>query len=144
MGLRPQDRERGLTALNEARQQRRRAIVFGRVRVREVATGFWLMTFAGLIIFSFAYYRYTRVELDAKRAEVLSRQRAVAAAVGSSGFALRDRIELWVIALADGKLVEQVAPEARLEEITKGPALYLRLRQAEAHSVESLRKAALG
>lgn len=144
MGLRPQDRERGLTALNEARQQRRRAIVFGRVRVREVATGFWLMTFAGLIIFSFAYYRYTLVELDAKRDEVLGRQRAVAAAVGSSGFALRDRIEPWVIALADGKLVEQVVPEARLEEITKGPALYLRLRQAEAHSVETLRKAALG
>ena len=61
------DRERGLAALNEARQQRRRAVVFGRVRVREVATGFWLMTFAGLVIFSFAYYRYTLVELDAKR-----------------------------------------------------------------------------
>lgn len=144
MGLRPQDRERGLTALNEARQQRRRAIVFGRVRVREVATGFWLMTFAGLVIFSFAYYRYTRVELEAKRSEVFSRQRAVAAAVGTRGFELRDRIEPWVIALADGKLTEQVAPEARLDEITKGPSIYLRMRQADAHSVESLRKAALG
>jgi hypothetical protein len=102
------------------------------------------MTFAGLIIFSFAYYRYTLVELDAKRSEVLSRQRAVAAAVGTGVFALRDRVEPWVIALADGKLGEQVAPEARLDEITKGPGLYLRLRQAEAHGVESLRKAALG
>jgi hypothetical protein len=144
MGLRSQDRERGLTALNEARQQRRRAIVFGRVRVREVATGFWLMTFAGLLIFSFAYYRYTLVELDAKRSEVLGRQRAVAAAVGNEGFALRDRIEPWVIALAEGRLDEQVAPEARLDEITQGPSIYLRVRQAEARSVESLRKAALG
>jgi hypothetical protein len=144
MGLRPQDRERGLTALNEARQQRRRAIVFGRARVREVATGFWLMTFAGLLIFSFAYYRYTLVELDAKRSEVLGRQRALAAAVGTEGFALRDRIEPWVIALAGAELHEQVAPEARLDEITKGPSIYLRVRQAEAHNVESLRKAALG
>jgi len=142
MGLRPQDRERGLTALNEARQQRRRAVVFGRVRVREVATGFWLMTFAGLVIFSFAYYRYTLVELDAKRSEVLGRQRAVAAAVGSSGFELRDRLEPWVIALAEGRLSEQIAPEARLDEIAKGPGIYLRLRQAEARTVESLRKAA--
>lgn len=144
MGLRPQDRERGLTALNEARQQRRRAIVFGRVRVREVATGFWLMTFAGLLIFSFAYYRYTLVELEAKRSEVLGRQRAVATAVGTAGFELRDRIEPWVMALAEGKLDEMVAPEARLDEIAKGPSIYLRLRQAEARSIEALRKAALG
>lgn len=144
MGLRPQDRERGLAAMNEARQQRRRAIVFGRVRVREVATGFWLMTIAGLVIFSFAYYRYTLVELDAKRSEVLGRQRAVSAGVGTSGFDLRDRIEPWVLALADGKLSELVAPEARLDEIAKGPTIYLRVRQSEAHTVESLRKAALG
>src|SRR5689334_16163596 len=100
MGLRPQDRERGLAALNEARQTRRRAIVFGRVRVREVATGFWLMTFAGLLIFSFAYYRYTRVELDAQRSQVLARQRAIANAVGGDGSALRDKLERWVMELA--------------------------------------------
>jgi hypothetical protein len=144
MGLRPQDRERGLTALNVARRQRHRAIVFGRVRVREVAAGFWLMTFAGLAIFSFAYYRYTLVELDAKRGEVLARQRAIASAVGTSGFELRDRIEPWVIALAEAELDEQVAPEARLDEITRGPSIYLRVRQAEARNIESLRKAALG
>ncbi|HTV19483.1 MAG TPA: hypothetical protein VMG12_12445 [Polyangiaceae bacterium] len=102
------------------------------------------MTFVGLAIFSFAYYRYTLVELDAKRNEVLGRQRAVSAAVGTSGFELRDRIEPWVLALADGKLGEQVAPEARLDEVAKGPTIYLRMRQAEAHTVQSLRKAALG
>lgn len=144
MGLRPQDRDRGLAALNEARQTRRRAIVFGRVRVREVATGFWLMTFAGLLIFSFAYYRYTLAELDARRSEVLGRQRAVAAAVGTGGFELRDQLEAWVIALADARLPDQIAPEAKLEELARGPTIYVRLRQAEARSVESIRKAALG
>jgi hypothetical protein len=144
MSLRPQDRERGLAALNEARQTRRRAIVFGRVRVREVATGFWLMTFVGLAVFSFAYYRFTLVELEARRSEVLGRQRAVAAAVGTRGFELRDQLEGWVIALADAKLPDQVAPEADLEALAKGPTIYVRLRQAEAHDADSIRKAASG
>lgn len=142
MGLRPQERERGLVALNEARQQRRRAISFGRVRVREAATGFWLATFAGLAIFSFAYYRYTLVELEAKRSEVLARQRAVATALGTSGFELRDRIEQWVMALADGKLPEGVSAKVDLDDLARGPSIYLRLPEAEAHSAEGIRKAA--
>jgi hypothetical protein len=142
MGLRPQERERGLTALNEARQTRRRAIVFGRVRVREVATGFWLMTFAGLAIFSVAYYRYTLAELDARRGEVAGRQRAVAAAVGTAGSALRDKLEGWVIELAEGKLAEQVAPGVSLEQVTNGPAIYVRLALADATSPAAIRKGA--
>jgi hypothetical protein len=128
--------------LNEARQTRRRAIVFGRVRVREVATGFWLMTFAGLLIFSFAYYRYTLAELDARRSEVAARQRAVAAAVGEGGAALRDKLEGWVMALAEGKLVEQVAPGVDLDALTNGPAIYVRLALADATSPAAIRKGA--
>jgi hypothetical protein len=142
MSLRPQDRERGLVALNEARQTRRRAIVFGRVRVREVATGFWLMTIAGLLIFSFAYYRYTLVQLEVRKGEVMGRQRAVAAAVGNRGFALRERLEGWVIALAAGSLPYGVAPGVQLEAIANGPAVYVRLPLEEAVSPERIRKAA--
>jgi hypothetical protein len=144
MALRPQERERGLGALNEARQTRRRAVVFGRVRVREAATGFWLFSIAGLVIFSFAYYRYSLVELEARRSEVRSRQRAVAAALGTGGFDLRDRIEGWVIALAEGKLSERVAPEVNLDDLAKGPTIYLRVRESEAHAALSIRKAANG
>ena len=142
MGLRPQDRERGLAALNEARQTRRRAIVFGRVRVRGVATGFWLMTFAGLLLFSFAYYRYTLVELDARRSEVLSRQKAIASAVGGDGLALKEKLERWVMELGAGKLPPQVAPGVALDDIARGPAIYLRLPLAEAVSPERIRKGA--
>jgi hypothetical protein len=142
MGLRPQDRERGLAALNEARQTRRRAIVFGRARVREVATGFWLMTFAGLVIFSFAYYRYTLVELDARRSEVLGRQRAIASAVGGDGLALRDKLERWVMELGAGTLPVQVAAGASLDAIASGPAIYLRLPLGDAVSPERIRKGA--
>ena len=142
MGLRPQDRERGLAALNEARQTRRRAIVFGRVRVREVATGFWLMTFAGLVIFGFAYYRYTLVELDARRSEVLARQRAIASAVGGDGLALKEKLEGWVLALGAGTLPPQVAPGVSVDDVARGPAIYLRLPLGEATSPERIRKGA--
>jgi len=142
MGLRPQDRERGLAALNEARQTRRRAIVFGRVRVREVATGFWLMTFVGLLIFSIAYYRYTLVQLDARRSEVLGRQRAIASAVGDDGFVLREKLERWVMELGAGKLPVQVAPGAGLDDIARGPTIYLRLPLSESESPERIRKGA--
>jgi hypothetical protein len=142
MSLRPQERERGLAALNEARQTRRRAIVFGRVRVREVATGFWLMTIAGLLIFSFAYYRYTLAQLEVRKSEVMARQRALAAVVGTGGVALRGRVEGWVNALASGSLPNGVSPGVSLEAIANGPALYVRLPIEEAVSPEAVRKAA--
>jgi hypothetical protein len=142
MGLRPQERERGLAALNEARQTRRRAIVFGRVRVREVATGFWLMTFVGLALFSFAYYRYTLVELDARRSEVAARQRAVATALGGDGLALRDKLEGWVMALAGSDLPERVAEGVTLAELEAGPVIYVRLALADARTPEGIRKGA--
>jgi hypothetical protein len=144
MALRSQERERGLAALNEARQVRRRAIVFGRVRLREAATGFWLVSLVGLAVFGSAYHRYAQVELDARRSEVFARQRAVAAAVGTRGIELRDRIEAWVIALARGELAPVVTPEARLDDISNEPGIYLRIRQSDALSVESIRKAAKG
>lgn len=142
MALRPQERGRGLSALNESRQTRRRSIVLGRVRVREVATRFWLVTFAGLIVFSIAYYRYSESELAKRRGAVLAQQRAVAAAVGGAGFALRDKLEGWALSLAQGPVQEHVAPEASLAEIAQGPAIYLRLRQSDAGDVASARAAA--
>ena len=142
MGLKLQ--ERGLRALNEARRQRRRTVVFGRVRMREAATGFWLMTFVGLAIFSFAYHRYSLVELDAKRGDVLARRRAVALAVGTGGFELRDRIEGWVIALARGNVPEGVSPDVQLEQLTEGPSIFVRLRLSDAQTVEGIRSSAKG
>ena len=57
-------------------------------------------------------------------------------------FELRDRVEQWVMALADGKLPEGVSAKVDLEDLARGPSIYLRLPEAEAHSVEGIRKAA--
>lgn len=129
-------------ALNEARQTRRRAIVLGRVRVREIATRFWLFTFAGLVLFSIAYYRYSEGQLAKRRGEVLSQQRAVAAAVGTEPLALKEKLEAWVVALASGGVTPRVDPTVSLAAIAGGPGIYLRLRQSEALDTASMRGAA--
>jgi len=116
--------------------------VFGRVRVREVATKFWLFTFAGLVIFGIVYYRYAQNELATKRNKLAARQRAVAVAAGGAGFELRDRLEKWALALAAGPPLDRVAPAASLDEISRGPGIHLRARLADAMDVESLRRAA--
>jgi hypothetical protein len=135
-------KERGLSSLNESRRTRRRAIVFGRVRLREVATRFWLATFVGMALFGIVYYRYAQNELSAQRNQLSARQRAVAAAAGQTGFALRDKLEAWVLELAATPPSGRVSARASLDAISRGPGIYLRARQSEARQVESLRRAA--
>lgn len=142
MVLRPQDKERGLSAFNEAREVRRRAIIFGRVRMREVATRFWLMTFVGLAVFGVVYYRYAEVQLAARRHEVKARQRAVAAAIGSGALDLQTKLEGWVQELAGDGVVDRIAPAASLEAISQQPGIYFRLLLADAKDPSALRRAA--
>lgn len=142
MALRPQDREPGLAAFNEARHVRRRAIVFGRVRVREVATRFWILTFVGMAIFGVAYYRYAEVELAGLRHDVMARQRAVAVAMGHQPLELRDRLEGWVRELAERAPSGHVVPGVSLDAFSRGPVVYFRLRLSDAQGVESMRRAA--
>src|SRR5688572_26951336 len=126
MVLRPQDRERGLEAVNQSRAVRRRAIVVGRVPMREVATRFWLATFAGLIVFGVVYYRYAQSELADQKSVLASRQRAVALAVGADAAPLRDKLEGWVLALANAAPEQsQIAPDVSLDAISRGPGVYL-------------------
>ena len=135
-------KERGLPSLNEGRRTRRRSIVLGRVRLREVATRFWLITFVGLALFGIVYYRYAQSELNDKRNQLAARQRAVVAAAGPAGFALRDKLEAWVLQLSQGELTTFISPGASLDEISRGPGVYLRALRSDARDVESLRRAA--
>ena len=135
-------KERGLSALNEARRTRRRSIVLGRVRLREVATRFWIFTFVGMALFGVIYYRHAQNELSAQRNQLAARQRAVAAAAGQAGFALRDKLEAWVLQLAAAQPSGRVSARASLDAISRGPGIYVRAPQSEAGTVESLRRAA--
>jgi hypothetical protein len=127
--------------LNEARAARRRAIVFGKVRLREAAPQFWLWTVVGLAVFGIVYWRYSESELKNQKSALLARQRAVGESIGKEGFGLVERIEGWARELGQG-LPEQIASEAELDAITRGPGIYLRLRVGDVGSSESMRKAA--
>jgi hypothetical protein len=136
-----------LPSLNESRLTRKRSIVLGRARVREVATRFWLFTFAGLAVFGVVYYRHAQNELAEQRNQLAARQRAVVVAAGQGGFALRDKLEGWALELARadisrGELKSHVSAQASLDEISRGPGVYLRARQQDAGEVDALRSAA--
>src|SRR5690349_17981325 len=145
MSLRPQDKERGLEAVNQSRVLRRRAMVDGRVRIREVATRFWLATFAGLIVFSVVYYQYAQSALDKRKSALRARQRAVALGMGEDGAKLRDKLEAWATSLASAEPARSlVAADLDLDAVSRGPGVYLRVARADAKSVEDIRRAAKG
>jgi hypothetical protein len=116
--------------------------VLGRVRLREVATRFWILTFIGMAVFGILYYRYAQNQLVTKRNQLAARQRAVVAAAGTAGFALRDKLEAWAMQLSEGEITTFISPSASLEDISRGPGIYLRALRSEARDVESLRRAA--
>lgn len=143
MALRPAERERGLAPLNEARQTRRRAIVLGRVRMRDAAPRFWGLTIVGIVLFTGIYYRCFESRVDEQKAELGRRQRATAVALGDAAPALRDKLEGWVLELASMPLPSPtVSHELSLGALANGPGIYLRLPRSEAVDAARIRKAA--
>ncbi len=135
-------RERGLPSVNQARGERRRAMVLGRVRLRGMPPHFWLWALTGIGVFSVFYWRIAQGHLESRKAQVMAKQRAIAHTIGPTILPFRDRVERWVTELAGsypGDLVEKSAP---LDVIRKSPGVYLRLRLANAHSARDIRRAA--
>jgi hypothetical protein len=134
--------ERGLPSLNESRVRRRRAIVLGRVQLREAAPRFWLWLMVVLGAFAVVYWRYAEGQLSSAKSAVMAKQRAIASVLGPRIDPFRDRIEKWTLELAGNWQGDQVAPGASLAALEGAPAVYLRLLLKNATSPESIRKAA--
>lgn len=138
-----EERDRGLPALQRSREQRRRALVLGKVRLREAAPQFWLWTAVFVLGFSVVYWHWSERELDSQKAQVMAKQRAVAQELEPRLIPLRDRVEGWVLELAAGDAGPRfTAPELSLSDLAKAKGLYLRLMQEDAGSAEAIRKAA--
>jgi hypothetical protein len=145
MAARRSERERrqpGLPSLNQARHDRKRAIVLGRARIYGGAPQFWMWTFLVLSIFGILYWKFAQGELASLKGGVMAKQRAVLQAIGPEILPFRDRIEDWVIETARTEQPDFVAPAIDLEAIRKGPGVYFRLRRSAATSVRDLRAAA--
>jgi hypothetical protein len=138
-----EERERGLPSLNESRRRRRRAIVLGRVQVREAAPQFWLWVFAVIAAFAVIYWRYAEGQLLNQKAAVMAKQRAIAAVLGPKIHPFTERVERWTRELAVGQWAQdQVASGIELEQFTHASGAYLRLLMEDAQTTETIANAA--
>ncbi len=88
------------------------------------------------------YWKYALGQLESQKSAVMAKQRAVMQTLGPKIIPFRDRVEGWVMQLAEATLPDVVAPTANLESIGVGPGVYLRLRLSNAKDAASLRRAA--
>jgi hypothetical protein len=134
--------ERGLPSINEARAERRRALVHGKVRLRGMPPHFWLWAVTTIGLFSVIYWRIAQGHLESRKAQVMAKQRAVAATIGPTIVPFRDKVEGWAKELASAYKGDFVAEGASGETVRESPGVYLRLRLENAKDPKSIRKAA--
>src|SRR5690606_37313113 len=89
-------RQRGLPSLQVSKEQRRRAIVLGKVRLRDAAPNFWLWTMVLFVAFGVIYWHIAERQLQSHKSEVMARQRALVQELEPRFGPVRDRIEAWV------------------------------------------------
>ncbi len=140
--LRRDGREPGLPSLNEARVERRRAFVMGKVRMPAVPMHFWLWAAVLLSASGVVYWRVAQGQLETERSKIMAKQRAMSKALGPRLFPFRDKSEGWVRELAAPWTGPLVSPAADLEKIRNAGTVYLRLRMANAKAERDVRKAA--
>lgn len=140
--LRRDGREPGLPSLNEARVERRRAFVMGKVRMPAVPMHFWLWAAVLLSASGVVYWRVAQSQLETERSKIMAKQRAMAKALGPRLFPFRDKSEGWVRELAAPWTGPLVSPSADLEKVRNAGTIYLRLRLANAKAERDMRKAA--
>ncbi len=133
---------RGLPSLEEARLERRRAIVLGRARLRAMSPRFWLWTGLGFAVFGVVYYKVAQGHLESQKGAVMAKQRAIAQELGTRLLPWRDRIEAWVVEIAGAWPGELAEGGVGLADVTREPGVYLRLRVADAQQAASIRSSA--
>ncbi len=130
--------------MNQARAERRRALVYGRVVLRAMPPQFWLWVMIGLAAFATIYWRVAQSELESRKSAVMAKQRAIAVALGPKIQPFRDQVEGWVRELAGDGPTDLVTSGVSLAELREAPGVYLRLRQENSKSPKQIRKAAQG
>lgn len=117
-------------------------LVSGKARIYGGSPQFWLWTALALATFGIVYWKYALGQLESQKSAVMAKQRAVMQTLGPKIIPFRDRVEAWVMQLAEANLPNTVAPGASLETISTSPGVYLRLRLANAKEPATLRAAA--
>ncbi len=132
----------GLPSLNQARAERRRAITLGRVRMAAIPPQFWLWTAVALGAFSVVYWRISQGQIEARRSQVMAKQRAIAITLGPKIVPFREQVEGWVRELAADYPGDFVDPAAAADKISTSAGVYFRLRMSSTTSLKAIRSAA--
>lgn len=140
---RDKDHVRGLPSLTEARAERQRALVGGKVRLRSLPPQFWLWAAAIIAAIVVVFYKVEQGKVEGKKGAVMAKQRAVAQSLGPKILPFRDRVEGWVTELGREYAGARISPNVSLAALEKQPAVYLRLRVADAKDSNTIRRAAL-
>ena len=135
--------DRGLPSLAQAREERRRALVFGKARLRAMSPQFWLWTGMIFAVFGVVYYKVAQGQLESQKSAVMAKQRAVAQELGPKILPWRDRIEGWVKDLAAAWPGDLAEPGVTFADLSQGPGVYLRLRMEHASDEKQIREAAV-
>ncbi len=134
---------RGLPTLNEARAERRRALVYGKVKLRgELSPRFWLWAAVILSATLVIYWKLWQGRLASQKAAVMAKQRAVAQTLEPQVVPQRDQIEKWVMEFSGAEQPKLVLSEITPDLLNSQPSIYLRLRLANGKDRKSIRKAA--
>jgi hypothetical protein len=137
-----EQRERGLPSLKQSKEQRRRALVLGKVRIREAAPQFWIWTIVIFVAFGVVYWNIAERELQTRKSSVMAKQRAIAKELEPRLMPIRDRVEGWVQELASGPESPILNSGLSAESLRQSSGLYLRLLRDNAVSVDGIRKGA--
>lgn len=135
-------RLRGLPSLNEAREQRRRALAKGKARVYGGSPQFWLWTALVLAAFVVIYWKIAQGKLESQKSAIMAKQRAVMQTLGPRIIPFCDKLEHWVFDLAGDAGTNFAAPNTSIDAVANGPGVYLRLRSVNAKNTKALRSAA--
>jgi hypothetical protein len=128
--------------LNQARAERRRALVHGKAVLRAMPPHFWLWVVVGMAAFGVIYWRVTASRLESRKSAVMAKQRAIAVALGPKIQPFRDQVEGWARELSADGPADFVAPGDSLKDLREAVSVYLRLRRENTKSAKQIRKAA--
>jgi hypothetical protein len=129
-----EDRTVGLRAIGEGRADRARG------KFTRATPGLTLLAAAGVVATLVGYHYFSQKSLDADKTALLAKQRAAVATVGANWFPMRDKLEQITIDSAKNFSDDDfIAPDAAKFDFRSLPGIYLRLRVADAHSIEKIR-----
>jgi hypothetical protein len=131
-------RPRGLAAIDEARTKRKAG------KVPAIPTRYWLWMFTALAAWGVFYWKKTQGEVESRKAALFAKQRGIAAELLPRFEPLEKKLENWTVEAAGAYPGDLVAPQAKAWDFAGQPCIYLRIRMANATSVEALQKAATG